>query len=171
MGPVAESLEAMPPYVCNHQVSYRIKERAAGNIFGLKRSMADAIEASGIQVRGQPVRVATEQSAQRKLEHSQFARAVEDIKNYSSLKDKWVDDGRALRIYALHSWQELGKPTSWGWKWDKAAFVVSKIGIPDFFRTGDDEDPPQADVADDEGDQGQPMHQAEPSDTVDDKDA
>lgn len=115
--PSAEKLQTMPPYVCNHQISYRIREGTSANIFDLKRYIADATSAENIQVRGSPIRVALEQRAQRKLEYGQYAyaSAVGELKHYAAFKDKCIDDGRALQIYVAQSRQELGKSTSWGW--------------------------------------------------------
>lgn len=94
--------------------------------------MQARLDSAGITVRGQQLRIVVEHSPQRKLEYGQYARALEELHGEPDLVGKWVEDGRALRVYAAASWQELGRPTSSGWTWELAAFVDANLALPSF---------------------------------------
>lgn len=135
MGPCSERLQTLPPYVCNHQLTYRIREGCTADTFDLKRATSAAVASAHIMVRGLSPRVSLEKSAQRKQEYSQFAGAMEELEPYSKdLEGKWVEDGRALRIHAAQSWQELGRLGPGAWRWDARAFYGAGIPLPVFLR-------------------------------------
>lgn len=79
-GSVCDDLVSLPGYVCNHQIAYRLKDASPRSLYDIKADLAARLEAGGVWVRGQPLRVVVEQSPQRKLECGQFARALDEIR-------------------------------------------------------------------------------------------
>lgn len=151
LGPPSRQLQMVSPYVCNHQVTYRF-QTGHFNIYDLKDLLAAAIRDKHIQVRDCDVRAALEQSAQRKAEYSQYYGALDRLRQEALLADKWIEDGRALRIYAANSWQELGKPSECGWVWNPAAFADAGLPRPAFLpqecKKGEEQDAKDAEGID-----------------------
>lgn len=139
IGPAADHLVFLPPHVYNHHISYRLRE-GSPSICDLKERIAKAIQQNDIKVRGCSIRAALEQSAQRNAEYSQYASAVEGLKVEDALKNKWVGDGRALRICAATTWQELSRPISWGWRWSASSFAEAGLGTPSLLRSAEYEE-------------------------------
>lgn len=128
LGPQERQLQTMAHYVCNHQIAYKLKEGADGDIYSWKDRIASAVQ--DLEVRGSRLRVGLEQSPQRKMEYQQFSRALELLRSCPGLDGKWEEDGRTLRVYAKQSWQELGRPTPSGWQWDLENFAAAKLPPP-----------------------------------------
>lgn len=134
LGPVADQLESLPPYVCNHQISFRIVDDAILGAHEVKRKLSEAVAGAQISVRGHEVRVVAEQSPQRRHEYTLFAAALEELKGEPELAGRWEADGRSLRVYATKTWQELGKPGPSSWQWSRASFDEANIPLPSFLR-------------------------------------
>lgn len=78
-------------------------------------AIQETLLTAGITARGHGVRVVLEQSPQRKHDYNQHARALEELRAETQIVGKWIEDGRALGIYAAQSWQDLGRPSPPGW--------------------------------------------------------
>lgn len=102
-------------------------------MYDWKEKLLDAIRKDNLQVRGNALKVMVEQSPQRKVEYSQYAKAVEMLREERDLAEQsWEPCGRTLRIYAAPGWQELGKPGVRGWEWNREAFVQAQMVLPAF---------------------------------------
>lgn len=133
MGPHERFLSGVPPYVCNHQLCCRVRDDSPHSVYDWKEKLLDAIQKDNLQVRRNPLKVILEQSPQRKVEHGQYARAIEMLREEKDLSPRsWEPCGRTLRVYTAPGWQELGKTSAQGWVWDRSAFEQAQLRMPSF---------------------------------------